>query len=292
MKVLRLITYIILVFFMILIAACSSIEDPEFLDVERIELVEDKTDELVIASDISIYNPNWFSISADDITFNLYIDTFYIGNGNIIDGLVLPKKDTAIISSLIIIQKNCLDSSVKLSDSISVNILGSSAIPYISKRFYFNFDYKVYIDNFITFFADKFIQEGDIQIKEVRINKIDLANIHLEVIFALDNKTEMEYTINKLDVEVYKSNKYKNLIGNSKIDESFTILADTVNEFKTRVQVSTLMMGSAIFSNSLSNKNSFFIKVNSKVEYNNIEVPFTIQRRVDYNPLTLEIELK
>ncbi len=292
MKALKSISYIILFFFIILIAACSSIEDPEFLDVERIELVEDKTDELVIASDISIYNPNWFSISADDITFNLYIDTFYIGKGDIIDDLLLPKKDTAIISSLLIIQKNCLDSSVKLSDSISINILGSSAIPYISKRFYFNFDYKLYINNFITFFADKFIQEDDIQIKEVRINKIDLANIYLEVTFLLDNKSEMEYTINKLDVEVYKSNKYKNLIGNSKIDESFTILADTVNEFKTRVQVSTLMMGSAIFSNSLSNKNSFFIKVNSKVEYNNIEVPFTIQRRVDYNPLTLEIELK
>ena len=49
---------------------------------------------------------------SDDITFNLYIDTIYIGNGNIIDGLVLPKKDTATISSLLIIQKNYLDQKV------------------------------------------------------------------------------------------------------------------------------------------------------------------------------------
>ena len=51
-------------------------------------------------------------------------------------------------------------------------------------------------------------------------------------------------------------------------------------------------MAGAIFSNTMSNKNELFIKASSLVEYNNIEIPFTIKKRVDYNPLTLEIELK
>ena len=51
-------------------------------------------------------------------------------------------------------------------------------------------------------------------------------------------------------------------------------------------------MGAAFFSNTMSNKNSFFIEASSKVEYNNIEIPITIKRKIDYNPLTLEIELK
>ena len=50
-------------------------------------------------------------------------------------------------------------------------------------------------------------------------------------------------------------------------------------------------MGSALFSNTMNSSNSFYIKVNSIVKYNDIEIPFVIKRRVDYNPLTLEIKL-
>ena len=108
----------------------------------------------------------------------------------------------------------------------------------------------------------------------------------------LDNKSEMECKIKKLDVKVYKTSNYKDVVGSSKIKDSFIIQADSFNEFKSQVKVNTLSMASAIFSNTMSNKNTLFIKASSMVEYNNIEIPFTIKRRVDYNPLTLEIELK
>ena len=93
-------------------------------------------------SDISIFNPNWFEISAEDVSFNLYIDTFFIGNGNIEKTMVLPKKDTSIISSTLNIQKRLLNSFIDLKDSVSLHILGSTAIPYISKLYYFDFEYK------------------------------------------------------------------------------------------------------------------------------------------------------
>ena len=50
-------------------------------------------------------------------------------------------------------------------------------------------------------------------------------------------------------------------------------------------------MGSALLSNTIGNSNSFYIKVNSIVKYNKLEIPIIIKRRVDYNPLTLEIKL-
>ena len=272
--------------------ACSSIEDPKFISVDKIELLEERSDELIITSDISIFNPNWFEISAEDVSFNLYIDTFYIGNGNIEKTMVLPKKDTSIISSTLNIQKKLLESFSDLKDSVSLHILGSTAIPYVSRRYYFDFDYKIYIHDFITLFADKVMQDVDVKISEISISKIDIQNIYLDVIFILYNKSEMKCKIKKLDVKVYKTSNYKDVVGSSKIKDSFIIQADSFNEFKSQVKVNTLSMASAIFSNTMNNENTLFIKASSMLEYNNIEIPFTIKRRVDYNPLNLEIELK
>jgi LEA14-like dessication related protein len=292
MKFLKSIFVILFLAIIMFLLACSSIEDPKFISIDKIELLEERSDELIVTSDISIFNPNWFEISAEDVSFNLYIDTFYIGNGNIEKIMVLPKKDTSIISSTLNIQKKLLASFSDLKDSVSLHILGSTAIPYVSRRYYFDFDYKIYIHDFITLFADKVMQDVDVKISEISISKIDIQNIYLDVVFMLYNKSEMACKIKKLDVKVYKTSNYKDVVGNSKIKDSFTIQADSFNEFKSQVKVNTLSMASAIFSNNMSNKNTLFIKANSIVEYNNIDIPITIKRSVDYNPLTLEIELK
>ena len=292
MKFLKSIFVILFLAIIMFLLACSSIEDPKFISIDKIELLEERSDELIVTSDISIFNPNWFEISAEDVSFNLYIDTFYIGNGNIEKIMVLPKKDTSIISSTLNIQKKLLASFSDLKDSVSLHILGSTAIPYVSRRYYFDFDYKIYIHDFITLFADKVMQDVDVKISEISISKIDIQNIYLDVVFMLYNKSEMACKIKKLDVKVYKTSNYKDVVGNSKIKDSFTIQADSFNEFKSQVKVNTLSMASAIFSNNMSNKNTLFIKASSIVEYNNIDIPITIKRSVDYNPLTLEIELK
>ena len=292
MKFLKSIFVILFLAVIMFFVACSSIEEPKFISVDKIELLEERSGELIVNSDISIFNPNWFEISAEDVSFNLYIDTFYIGNGNIEKTMVLPKKETSIISSNFNIKKILLDSFSDLKDSVSLHILGSTAIPYVSRRYYFDFEYKIYIQDFITLFADKLMQDVDVKISEISISKIDIQNIYLDVIFMLYNKSAMECKINMLDVKVYRKSDYKDVIGVSKIKDSFIIQSDSFNEFKSQVKVNAFSMASAIFSNTMSNKNELFIKVISLVEYNNIEIPFTIKRRVGYNPLTLEIELK
>ena len=54
------------------------------------------------------------------------------------------------------------------------------------------------------------------------------------------------------------------MCANCSINNSFTVLADTLNVFSTDVSVNTLSMGSALFSNTMNSSNSFYIKVNSR----------------------------
>ncbi len=277
---------------LILITACSPIKSPNLIDVDRFEIVGDKTDQLFLNSDLRIYNPNRFSISSNDVSFNLYLDTLYLGKGSIDSGLMLTKKDTSLVSSSIILKKDQLYSLINLKDSVTLKILGSSAIPIISTRHYFDYEYKLDINDFISRIAQKIIEDVNIQIKNVNIKKVDLRSIVMEITFSLDNKTKIECGINQMDIKIYKSENYKELISSSIIKESFIVNPMSLNEFTLDARVNTFKMGAAFLVNTLSNKNSLFIELTSKVEYNNIEIPYSIKRRVDYNPRTLEILLR
>ena len=283
--------YFLIIFSFILIGACSSIQEPKLISIDKVELIDDTDEEFFIETDLSIYNPNWFDISTDDIVFKIFVNTLYVGSAEIAGGVLIAKKDTSNVVSLLKIQKNYLDSNININDSVLVNAIGTTKIPYINKDFYFEFDYKINLSDYILPFANEIITDSDIQIKEVNIKSIDLMKIKLEVLFNLNNTTKNEYEISKLDVSIYNSSSYSTLVGRSTIDKGFTVLADTLNVFESEVSINTLSMGSAIFSNTISNSNSFYIKVNSIVNYNKLEIPIVIKRRIDYNPLTLEIKL-
>jgi|TARA_B110000211_G_C14059307_1_gene544797 LEA14-like dessication related protein len=283
--------YLLIISSFILIGACSSIQEPKLISIDKVELIDDTDEEFSIETDLSIYNPNWFDISTDDIAFKIFVNTIYVGSAEIAGGVLIAKKDTSNVVSLLKIQKNYLDSNININDSVLVNAIGTTKIPYINKDFYFEFDYKINLSDYILPFANEIITDSDIQIKEVNIKSIDLMKIKLEVLFNLNNTTKNEYEISKLDVSIYNSSSYSTLVGRSTIDKGFTVLADTLNVFESEVSINTLSMGSAIFSNTISNSNSFYIKVNSIVNYNKLEIPIVIKRRIDYNPLTLEIKL-
>ena len=283
--------YFLIIFSFILIGACSSIQEPKLISIDKVELIDDTDEEFFIETDLSIYNPNWFDISTDDIVFKIFVNTLYVGSAEIAGGVLIAKKDTSNVVSLLKIQKNYLDSNININDSVLVNAIGTTKIPYINKDFYFEFDYKINLSDYILPFANEIITDSDIQIKEVNIKSIDLMKIKLEVLFNLNNTTNNEYEISKLDISIYNSSSYSTLVGSTSIDKGFAVLADTLNVFKSEVSINTLSMGSALLSNTIGNSNSFYIKVNSIVKYNKLEIPIIIKRRVDYNPLTLEIKL-
>ena len=159
----------------------------------------------------------------------------------------------------------------------------------------------IFFFGFILFFLgcscndllfDQAMKDIDIQISEVSVKKINVKNTSLEVVFMLDNKSKRTYQIKTLDVNIYKTSSYENLLGRSEIKDIFIVHADTLNQFTSQVEINNFKMGPSLFSNTMSEKNSFFIIVNAQVEYKNIELPIIIKRRMDYNPVTLEFELK
>ena len=157
---------------------------------------------------------------------------------------------------------------------------------------YFDFDYKIYPDDFIKVFTDHLIKDFKIQIKDVKIKKLNIKNIFLEMIFNLENKSSMECTVKTLDIKLFKTKNYKEIIGRSELKNNFKVSSNSINEIESELKANIFQMGSVLLSNTIGNKNSFFVEVSSIVEFNKMEFPFSIKKRIEYNPRTLEIKLK
>ena len=203
-------------------------------------------------SDLSIYNPNWFTISSDDIHFKLFVDTNFIASAEINEGFELIKMDTSNVSAMINIQKSQLDFISNIEDTVLVNVVGSMALPYFDSRYYFDFDYKLNVNEYVLPFANQFIEQSNVQIKEIKFIGVDLFKTSFEVLLSFDNTSSFEYEINNLVVEVYKTESYLTMLGETKLSNSFMVYPDTVNQFKSIVSVKTLSMSSSLFSNSIN----------------------------------------
>jgi len=238
-----------------------------------------------------MFNPNGFKIPTKDIFYNLYIDSLFVGQGDFKKGY-LNKKVNSNLTTSISVKKNIIQYVYDIKDSISIKVLGSTSIPLIPSKYYFDFNYKIYPKDIINLFTNRLMEDVDLKILEIKVNKLNFKNTSFEIIFSLENKFQFECIIKKLDVKLYKTKNYNDLLGYSELKNDFSILSNSTNRFTSKLNVNTLKMGTAYFTNTINSKNSFFIEVDSKIEFNNIDFPFKIKKQIDYDPVTLKIELK
>ena len=289
MKALKFIFLLFSLIILLFTFTLYNIKNQKFIALESFVILEDNSNEVVLSCDFKIFNPNWFRISTKDVIFKLYSDSIYLGSGKLNKMITLPKKDTVLISSTLNIKKNIFNSFNSFKDSISLNILGSSSIPCISKRYYFNFSEKINLAKYLSVFASNLTEDLDLTINNINIRKIDFQKTYLDVVFRIYNKSMFECKINKLDIEVYETDKYMSILAVSKIKDSFSLKPATYNDFKSSVELNTLKIANVFFTNTLKNKSSLFIKANAIVNYNNIEIPFSTSKKINFNPLTFKI---
>ncbi len=289
MKVLKFIFLSFLLIVLLFIFSLNNIKNQKFISIENFELIEEKTNHIVIDCDFKIFNPNWYNVKTNDVIFKLYSDTIYFGDGKLNNNIILPKKDTVLLSSTLKINKSILNSFDNLEDHINLNVFGSTSVPIISKRYYFNISEKFSIGEYLSLIISKYTENLDLQINRINFKKINLQNSHLDIGIRIYNNSKFNFNINKLDIEIYETDEHIKKIGMSKIKESFLLESDTFNDFSSFVEINTLKMASMFIKNSLKNKSSIYVKVKTIVNYNNLEIPFSSKKKIDFNPLTFEI---
>jgi len=288
-KILKYISFLFLFISISVIVSCATFKTPILIDLENIELIGDNDSIFEIKASCALYNPNWFSLSSSDIKFQLYSDSIYLGSGYIVTNLFLNKFDTASVNTTFYFEKKQLLFLSSFSDSLELKFIGKAQIPYIKSDYFFEFNYFIDINEMISLFSESFIITDNIKIKEVNLKKVNFKNINLEVLFSMMNDFDEELIIDKLNVTVFKTDDYKKKLGSSSLKEQVIIEANKETIIKTDVNFNALSLGVSIISNSLNNTNAFYLKVESEILLDDNRIPFTILKKVNYDPLTLKI---
>ena len=286
----RFLIFLFSIIIILFVGACS-IKYPELVSVEKVEFLEETESDIIISTKVKLYNPNKFDFSANDVDLSIFIDSSYIGVASLEEKLFITKKDTSLLTFLLYIQKDCLNSNINLKDSVIVNVLGVTNIPYTKKDIYFELQYKIDLSEYIMPIADDFLTDDAIKVKAISLKSMSLNQTNLEIVFELFNNTNLEYQLTKLNVDLYSNYTFTNIVGSSALDSSVNIYADTINSFISNVKLNNVSMGTTLFKNTINNTNFLYMKANLLVNYNELEIPLFLKKKLIYNPLTFEIKI-
>ena len=276
--------FLISVFFI----ACSSIKNPVLVNVSNVELKSQKKEQLSLNIDFNLYNPNWFTIKARDVNFNIYIDTVHFAFGSFNDDIRIEKNDTLLISSTLQINKLKSELSTSLEDSLVADIYGSAKIPLYPNKYHFNIKEKFLIKDFTKPLIDDFLSDNSIQLKELNFKSANFSKIILEVVVDFLNNSDLSYKIEDLEIEIFSDKKYKNKIGESFNEDPVFIYPNENNELIYEIELNPLSTGFTWLQNKLKGNEFVYIKMQVLVDYNNMKFPLSIKKKLKYSDSALD----
>ena len=270
---------------------CSNlVQSPTIVSIDNPDIKDIDNDEFSFTSDIKIFNPNWFALTASDLDYNIYYDSLLLGKGKFVGEVTIKKQDSTIIHNSTKILKESIKRLVDIKDTIKLNIIGSAIIPYINYRYYYDIDYKTDIKEIFDSITKSLLGEIKVEIDKVNITSFNVISTNLEIDFKINSDIDFDYKIKKLKINIYKDKDY-NLLGTSEISKEYLIKKDTINKFQSNVEINNIKMGSVFLSNIVNNDLTLSLEINSVVEYSEIILPISTKRKIKFNPKTSEIKV-
>ena len=82
------------------------------------------------------------------------------------------------------------------------------------------------------------------------------------------------------------------MVGQSSLGNPIQVVQKSNIDIESAISLSTAKLGKSILKNLFRRRYSLFIRANAVIVFNQIQVPITILKQVDYNPLTQEVNIK
>jgi len=283
--------YFLIVLIILSFTTCSSIKDPKLISIENVEL-KSVGESFNVITDLKIYNPNKFAIHSKDVDIELFLDGLFIGKINLLNEFKLKRQDTLKLKSRLILEPKLFKQKVSLNDTLNLNLKGSAKVSFIPLNYKFNIEQNLILSDLLEPLIKNNLKGSDFNFKSIQIENIRLSSFDIVSALTFNNNFDFDYSIEKLNIEIYDSKNYNNLIGESNIDNHIKVKNQSEVDIKSTITLNSAKLGKSILKNLLKKRYSLFVKVNAIVDFNQIQFPLTILREVDYNPITQKIYIK
>ena len=173
---------------------------------------------------------------------------------------------------------------------MSLDLVGSLIVPYLNFKYYYTLDYKLNVKKILDSITKSLLGEIKVEIDEIVVKSFDIRTTDLLIDFKIHSDIELDYKLKKLSINIYKENDER-ILGSSEISNEYLIKSNSTNIFQSDVQINNIKMGSALLSNIIDNDLTLSLQINSLVEYSDILLPVTTNRKIKFNVISRKIEL-
>ena len=283
--------YFLITIILLCITACTSIKDPKLVSIDNV-VMESSDDSYTVLIDIKLYNPNMFPLRSKDVKLELYIDSLFIGKILLMNDFYIKKRDTLSLKTKLIIDYKLFKQPVNLNDTLNLRVKGSAKVSIFSINYKFDIEHKLRLSDLMEPLLKNNLKESDVNFRAIKVKNIRLSTVDIVSTLTFKNNFNFDYTIEKLNIEIFDSNTYTNLVGQSSLGNPIQVVQKSNIDIESAISLSTAKLGKSILKNLFRRRYSLFIRANAVIVFNQIQVPITILKQVDYNPITQEVNIK
>lgn len=281
---------IILLIILGIITACSTIKDPELISIGNLEIKTD-SEPFNIQTDLKIYNPNKFSLRSQNVNIELFINDLFIGDVVLLDEFNVKKQDTSVLTFNLNLDSKFFNQRINLADTLNLNIKGKAKI-FFNLNYKFNTDYQLSLSDLFESLLETNFKNSNINLNSVRIENIGFSNFDILPDLTFKNNFDFDYSIEKLNIEIYDSDKYNIPIGVFKKYNSIQVNKKSHINIESPISINTAKFGKSILKNLSGKTYSLFIKINAKVVFKKMELPLTVFKKLEYDISSQKIYIK
>jgi hypothetical protein len=278
--------------FALTFSSCVNLYNPEVVDFKIIDVNKDSIDNLIVKTNVEIYNPNFFNLNTDELKINVFFDTVLFAQTFLENYINIADKDTSNLETDFVINSSALKYFTNFQDSVLLNIIGYTKIPILNKKYFFKTDYLLSPNVEISKISNFLIEKFGLKISKINFLNANINEVNLNIGLTLKNIDEYNLSINKLETFIYSDANHKDLLGVSVLDTTELTSFNNSSIVYSNVKLNSLKLTKLLFLNSFSGKNVLHTKVNSVVNFDGINIPVSINREIHYNPLTFQAEIK
>jgi|TARA_B110001469_G_scaffold126872_1_gene145748 LEA14-like dessication related protein len=283
--------YFLITIILLCITACTSIKDPKLVSIDNV-VMESSDDSYTVLIDIKLYNPNMFPLRSKDVKLELFIDSLFIGKILLMNDFYIKKRDTLSLKTKLIIDYKLFKQPVNLNDTLNLRVKGSAKVSIFSINYKFDIEHQLRLSDLMEPLLKNNLKESDVNFRAITVKNIRLSTVDIVSTLTFKNNFNFDYTIEKLNIEIFDSNTYTNLVGQSSIGNPIQVVQKSNIDIESAISLNTAKLGKSILKNLFRRRYSLFIRANAVIVFNQIQVPITILKQVDYNPITQEVNIK
>tara|TARA_B110000003_G_scaffold180971_1_gene180147 strand:+ start:1550 stop:2413 length:864 start_codon:yes stop_codon:yes gene_type:complete len=285
--------YFFYLFISISFLSCSNlIEPPKLISIEDFEFLGKENEKLIFSSNILVLNNNNFKIKAEEIKSEVFYNSKIIGEFLINDEFFIEKKSKKKISTLIYLNSENIDSLLFNDNSKNLIIKGYLKTPILNKKINFEYDYIFNLKNIMDSFVDEQISKSVFKIKGIKLDKVKIPILHLEILLNFYNDLGFDFDINNLSSLIYEDLNKSKAIARFENFNTISVNNKKNIDFPINLDLNLFSIGPRMLYGTLKNDLNLYVDFNFTVKVFDNEFPVLLSRKIIINPKNFEISIQ